>query len=149
MIKKTMLAMLMAALLVASLPGTGLCQGARVVVFPFKNNGQPQQNGLSSGLAAMFMTDLTQVKGMEVADPQNVASAIAKFRLSGGAPGVEDALKAAGTMGADFAVMGEFVVFGSKFRIDVRVYDVKAGTVKAAEKAQAKEDALFDTVDDL
>ena len=132
-----------------ALPRTGFCQGPKVAVFPFKNNGQAQLSGLSSGLSAMFMTDLSGMKGVEVIDPQKVDEALRGVRLSGGAPSTGDALKAAASLGADFALTGEYVGFGSRFRIDVRLYDVKTGTLKAADKAQNKEDAMFEMVDDL
>ncbi len=60
-----------------------------------------------------------------------------------------DSLKAAADLGAAYAVTGDFVVFGGRFRIDVRVYDVKSGTIKFIDKAQSKEDAMFDMVDQL
>lgn len=133
----------------STFPGKAFCEGYRIAVFPFKNNGQSQLNGLSSGFAAMFTTDLTKSKQLEVIDPQRVMAALGKARLSGGAPSLEDALKAAAALGADYAVTGEFVSFGTRFRIDIRLYDVKTGALMLADKAQAKEDALFDMVDEL
>jgi len=130
-------------------PAPGHCQGSTVAVFPLKNNGQAQYGGLSSGLAMMLVTNLTKAAKIEVVDPANVTGALDKVKLAGGAPALDDALKAAARLDADYAVTGEFVVFGGRFRIDVRVYDVGTGAVKAAEKGQAKEDALFEMVDDL
>ncbi|MGA2192743.1 MAG: PEGA domain-containing protein [Nitrospirota bacterium] len=131
------------------LPAAAYCQGVKAVVFPFKNNGQPQQNGLASGLSAMFTTNLMRDKGITVIDPQRVVSALAKVPLSGGAPSLEDAMKIAASLDASYVIMGDFVVFGSKFRIDARVYDVKRSDLIMADKAQAKEDSLFDAVDQL
>jgi len=130
-------------------PGTAYCMGNKVAVFPFKNNGQPQYSGLSSGISAMLTTDLSKSKSIEVVDPQQISAALGSVRLLGGAPSVDDALKAARTLQADYAVTGEFIVFGNKFRIDLRIYDVAAGTLKSSEKAQAKEEELFDLVDGL
>ena len=132
-----------------ALPRAGFCQGPKVAVFPFKNNGQAQQAGLSAGLSAMFMTDLSGMKGVEAIDPQSVDAALGHARLSGGAPSTGDALKAAAALGADFAVTGEYIGFGNRFRIDVRLYDVKTGTLKAVDKAQNRENAIFDMVDAL
>ncbi|HLB25352.1 MAG TPA: PEGA domain-containing protein [Nitrospirota bacterium] len=146
--KKIILAFL-AVLAIAVTAGDGLCEGPKVAVFPFKNNGQPQQTGLASGIAAMFTTNIANSRALDAVDPQRVMGSVARARLLGGAPSFEDALKAAAELQADYAVMGEFVVFGSRFRIDIRVYDVKAGTLKMADKAQAKEDALFEAVDQL
>lgn len=129
-------------------PRAGLCQPG-VTVFPFRNNGQVQHAGLSSGIAAMLTTNMTKSRGLTVMDPSRVSGALSGIRLTGGAPGVEDSLKAAASLGADFAVTGEFVIFGSRFRIDARLYDVKTGALVSAEKAQEKEDALFDAVDGL
>jgi len=147
--KKLLASALFVLLSVSLMPSSAFCEGGRVAVFPFKNNGQSQQGGLSSGIAAMVTTDLTRSKGLDLVDPLKVADAVAKARTAGGAPAVNDVISAAAALGADYAVTGEFVVFGGKFRIDARVYDVKTGTLFASEKAQAKEDALFDMVDAL
>jgi TolB-like protein len=146
--KKALLVALTLSLFLALLPAEAFCQ-ARVVVFPFKNNGQPQYNGLASGIAAMFITDLARSKDIEVVNPRKVEGALGKARLAGGAPSFEDATRAAEALDANYSVMGEFVVFGGKFRIDVRVYDVKTGALVGADKGQAKEDALFDMADEL
>lgn len=130
-------------------PALGFCDNPKMAFFPFKNNGQPQQNGLASGLSAMFATNLAGLKNVDVVDPQKVSAAISRLGLVGGAPSVEDSLKAAADLGAAYAVTGDFVVFGGRFRIDVRVYDVKSGTIKFIDKAQSKEDAMFDMVDQL
>lgn len=135
--------------LIASASVSAFGETTRVAVMPFKNNGQAQLNSLAAGLSAMFTTNLTKAKDVEVVDPQRVTAALAKTRLAGGAPSAEDAIKAAAALDADYLLTGEFVSFGSRFRIDMRLYDVKAGTLKFADKAQAKEDAFFDTVDEL
>lgn len=147
--KKVLLVVTTLLLCLALSPARDAFCQTKVVVFPFKNNGQPQYNGLTSGLSAMFITDLTRSKGLEVADPRQVESALGRARLVGGAPSFEDATKAAASLGAGHYVMGEFVVFGGKFRIDVRVYDARTGTLISADKGQAKEDALFEMVDEL
>ncbi len=136
-------------LLIFFFPALGFCENPKLAVFPFKNNGQPQQNGLASGLSAMFTTNLAGLKNVDVVDTQKVSAAMSRLVLTGGAPSVEDSLKAAADLGATYAVTGDFVVFGGRFRIDVRVYDVKSGTIKFIDKAQSKEDAMFDMVDQL
>ena len=135
--------------LIASTSVSAFAEVPKVAVLPFKNNGQAQFNSLASGIAAMFTTNLTKTKDVEVVDPQRVTSAFIKARLPIGGQPVEEALKAIAPLDADYALTGEFVSFGNKFRIDVRLYDVKTGTLKFADKAQAKEDAFFDTVDEL
>lgn len=146
--KKSLLAIFV-LLAIMALPRAGFCEGATVAVFPIKNNGQAQMNGLSAGMASMFATDLLKARGISVIDPQRVGASLRGFKLTGGAPSTDDAIKAAGSLGADYALVGEFIVFGNRFRIDIRLYDVKAGALRTAEKAQAKEDELFDTVDTL
>lgn len=136
-------------LIVVSASTSALCEVSRVAVMPFKNNGQAQLNSLAAGLSAMFTTNLTKAKDVEIVDPQRVTAALVRTRLAGGAPSAEDAIKAAAALEADYLLTGEFVSFGSRFRIDLRLYDVKAGTLKFADKAQAKEDAFFDAVDEL
>lgn len=130
-------------------PSAARSEGGRVAVFPVKNNGNPQYNGLATGLAAMFTTNMSRSEAMQVIEPQTVAAAMARFRLTGGAPGVADALNAAASLDADYAIMGEFLMFGGRFRIDLHVYDVKAGQVKFSEKAQDKEEQFFPKVDEL
>lgn len=139
----------MVFVLIASASVSAFGGAARVAVMPFKNNGQAQLNSLAAGLSAMFTTNLTKAKEVEIVDPQLVTAALAKTRLAGGAPSAEDAIKAAAALDADYLLTGEFVSFGSRFRIDTRLYDVKTGTLKFADKAQAKEDAFFDTIDEL
>jgi len=130
-------------------PLAAFCDGPKVAVFPVKNNGQSSYDGLAAGLSSMIANDLTKDGALDVADQQAVKFALKQARMSGGAPGFDDSMAAAKLLTADYAVTGEFVVFGGKFRIDIRVYDVKTGTVKAVEKAQAKEDAFFDSIDQL
>ncbi|MHB8174535.1 MAG: PEGA domain-containing protein [Nitrospirota bacterium] len=130
-------------------PSAGFCKNPKLAVFPFENNGQPKDNGLSSGLSVMFFTNLAKMQNVDVIDPQKVSDAIYRLPLSGGAPTVKDSLKAAAGLGASYAVMGDYVIFGGRFRIDVRVYDVRSGTIKFIDKAQSTEDAMFDMVDKL
>jgi len=130
-------------------PGTGLSANPSIAVFPMKNNGQTQYDGFSSGLAVMFTTNLKESDKLDVIEPQRVYDAMKRFRMTGGAPAVSDALKAARELGADYALTGEFLMFGGRFRIDVQVYDVASGTIHRSGKAQDKEDKLFDKVDSL
>jgi TolB-like protein len=148
MLKKAIFVFILLSALL-TFPRAGFCQGSSVAVFPMKNNGQPQMNGLSSGISSMLATNLLKSKSVAVIDPQRVSAALKAVRLTGGSIPTGDALKIAGDLGADYALVGEFVVFGNKFRIDTRLYDVKDGTLRSAEKAQAKEDDLFEVVDDL
>ncbi len=136
-------------LLILAIPSAGFCQNPKLAVFPFENNGQPKDNGLSSGLSVMFFTNLAKMKNMDIIDPQKVSEAIYRLPLTGGAPSVEDSLRVAEKLGAEYAVTGDYVIFGGRFRIDVRVYDVKTGTIKFIDKAQSTEDTMFDSVDKL
>lgn len=133
----------------AATPDTARCEGPSVAVFPIKNNGQAQYTGMASGLSAMITTNLNRSDALDVVEPQAVIGALARFRLTGGAPSVEDSLRAARQLGARYAVTGTFLMFGGKFRIDIRIYDVEKGTLAFADKAQAGEDAFFDKVDEL
>ena len=135
--------------LIASASVSAFAETPKVAVLPFKNNGQAQYNSLAAGISAMFTTNLSKAKDVEVIDPQRVTSAFTKARLAIGAQPVEESLKVIAPLDADYALTGEFVSFGNKFRIDIRLYDAKTGTLKFADKAQAKEDAFFDTVDEL
>jgi len=130
-------------------PCTGRSANPSIAVFPMRNNGQTQYDGFSSGLSVMFTTNLKQSDLIDVIEPQRVYDAMKRFRMTGGAPKVSDALKAARELGADYALTGEFLMFGGKFRIDVRIYDVSSGTIRHSGKAQDKEDKLFDKVDSL
>ena len=147
--KKSIEVLLLVAVYTVLACSPAYCQAAKVAVFPVKNNGQAQYASLAEGLATMFAGDLAKSKGIEVIDPAATLKALDRARFAGGAPSVDDALKAAASLSADYALMGEFVVFGGRFRIDIRVYDVATGQVRSSEKAQAKEDAFFDMVDDL
>lgn len=138
-----------AVFLLACWSSPAASQGVRVAVFPMKNNGQAQYNGLASGIAAMFTTNLNKSDAIEVVEPQAVFGAIAKARLAGGAPTTTDAMAAAQALDAAYAVTGEFVMFGGRFRIDIRVYDPVTGQLKFADKAQDKEDQFFSKVDEL
>jgi len=146
-----MTAMVVAALLASLLafPAAGRSEMPSIAVFPIKNNGQSQYDGLASGLAVMLTTNLKKSDEIDVVEPQTVYDSIKRSRLTGGAPPVADVLKAARDMGAEYALAGEFVLFGGRFRIDVRVYDVSTGTIRYADKAQEKEENLFDKVDSL
>ena len=136
-------------ILIASASVSAFAEVPKVAVLPFKNNGQVQYNSLAAGISAMFTTNLSKTKDVEVVDPQKVSSAFAKARLAIGASPSEEAFKVAASLEADYVLTGEFVSFGNRFRIDVRLYDAKTGTLKFSDKAQAKEDAFFDTVDEL
>ncbi len=137
------------ALSIAAVPDAAYCDGPSIAVFPIKNNGQAQYTGMASGLAAMITTNLNKSEALEVVEPQAVIGALARYRLTGGAPSVEDSLRAARQLDAKYAVTGTFLMFGGKFRIDIRIYDVETGALKFTDKAQAGEDAFFDKVDEL
>ena len=136
-------------LFVFALPSAGFCANPKLVIFPFENNGQAKDRGLSSGLPVMFFTNLAKMNNIDIMDPQVVSEAIYRLPLTGGAPTVEDSLKAAKKLGAAYAVTGDYVIFGGRFRIDVRVYDVKTGAIRFIDKAQSTEDTMFDDVDKL
>lgn len=137
------------ALLFLAWAAPAFSEGPRVAVFPIKNNGSAQYNGLATGMAAMFTTNLNRSHAFDVVEPQVVMAAISKFRLTGGAPSTDDVLAASAQLNAGYAVTGEFVMFGGMFRVDIRVYDVAAGQLKFSDKAQDKENAFFSKVDEL
>ncbi len=136
-------------LFVLAVPSAGFCANPKLAVFPFENNGQAKDRGLSSGLPVMFFTNLAKINNIDIIDPQTVSEAVFRMPLTGGAPSVEDSLKAAKKLGAAYAVTGDYVIFGGRFRIDVRVYDVKTGAIKFIDKAQSTENTMFDDVDKL
>jgi TolB-like protein len=136
-------------LFMLAVPVSAFADGPRVAVFPMKNNGQAQYNGLASGISAMITTNLNKSENLEVVEPQAVLGALSRARFEGGAPLTDDALKAAAKLDAAYAVTGTFLMFGGRFRVDVRVYDVGTGSLKFVDKAQASEQEFFDKVDEL
>lgn len=126
-----------ALLALLAAPRDGVAQGTSFAVLPIENQqsfGLDQQSltALGGGIAEIMGTDLAQ-GGATAAPRKAVAEAIGAQSL--GKSGRIDAATAAAigkAVGARYVVMGNFVDYYGKFRLNVRIVDALSGAILKA-----------------
>jgi TolB-like protein len=125
------------ALVLWALPAVSVAQDTRpgIAVLPFENGGsygQDKENfdALEKGIAGMLISELAQNPAARVVDRSETQRFLDEQNL--GKEGRVDAATAAKIgklVGAKYMVMGNFIDFYGKFRVDARIVDVETSEI--------------------
>lgn len=138
----------------AALPQEVRAQDTRpgIAVLPFNNGGSYGQDkqdfqALEKGLAGMLISELSQNPGARLVDREGVQKILDEQKLAkDGAVDAATAAKIGKLVGARYMVMGSFVDFYGKFRVDARLVDVETSeiikTVRGDPKLEKREEVF-------
>jgi TolB-like protein len=123
-----------------------------IAVMPFTDGGSYGKDkedfaALQKGLAGMMISELGQNTALRVVDRENIQAIIDEQKL--GKDGYLDqatAAKVGKLVGAKYMIMGTFIDFYGRFRIDARLVDVETSEViksVTSDKDQNKREEMF------
>ena len=118
-----------------------------VGVMSFKNNGQPELNYLSGGIADILTTTLAGSSRLSLVERGQLNLVTDELKL--GLSGLVDEKTAAEVgklTGATYMVLGSFMPLGKSMRIDAKVVETATATVVPGAAASAKA-ASLETID--
>jgi TolB-like protein len=123
-----------------------------IAIMPFTDGGSYGKDkedfaALQKGLAGMMISELGQNTALRVVDRENIQAIIDEQKL--GKDGYLDqatAAKVGKLVGAKYMIMGTFIDFYGRFRIDARLVDVETSEViksVTSDKDQNKREDMF------
>jgi TolB-like protein len=122
-----------------------------IAVLPFENGGSYGRDkedftALEQGIPALLITSLQQNQAARVVDRSDIHKLLGEQNLA--AEGRVDAATAARIgklVGARYMIMGTFVDYYGKFRIDARIVDVETGEIlKVVSVGPQDREKLYD-----
>ena len=126
--------------LVFILWGFSPCTDTTLAVLDFENNSffnSVTYQPLSKGLAQIMITEIQNIKSIQVVERQRLRELLDELKLSqSGLLSADNSVQVGKMLGARYLVFGGFMVtMNKKIRIDVRVVEVETGlTLKAGEE---------------
>ena len=129
-------------LLCASVP---LADTQTVAISYFDNtSGLEEYNPLSKGLADMLITDLSNVKSIQIVEREKLESLLKEIRLGEGKFIDESTAQKLGKgLGAGYMLTGSYLIFGETMRIDARLVNVATGEVSMGEEITGKKNTFL------
>jgi len=116
-----------------------------VAISYFDNtSGLEEYNPLSKGLADMLITDLSNVKSIQIVEREKLESLLSEIKLGGSQffdPSTAQQLGKG--LGADIILTGAFLSIEPDMRIDARLIDVETGKIIKANKVLGKSSDFF------
>ena len=122
-----------------------------VAVSYFDNTSDIEEfNPLSKGLADMLITDLSNIKSINIVEREKLESLLKEIEL-GDSDFInkETAQKLGEGLGATYMLTGSFLIIGETMRIDASLVDVGSGEVVMAEEITGEKDTFFELEKDL
>lgn len=125
----------LAALVLATCPLSLQAQQASFAVVPFENQqsfglDQESLKALGGGIAQILASDLSQSAGGKAVPRGTTSGAISSQALAKDRRiDVATAAKIGQMVGARYVIMGNFVDYYGKFRLNVRVIDAQSGAI--------------------
>ena len=122
-----------------------------VAVSYFDNTSDIEEfNPLSKGLADMLITDLSNIKSINIVEREKLESLLKEIEL-GDSDFInkETAQKLGEGLGATYMLTGSFLIIGETMRIDARLVEVGSGEVVMAEEITGEKDTFFELEKDL
>ena len=117
-----------------------------VAVLDFDNNsGDTRYDPLGKGIAAMMISDLSEVSALKLVERQKMQDLIQEMELQQSKyfdPAT--AQKLGRLIGAEYMVVGSIVALQPEIRIDTRVVNVGSGEIVKTAQVKGKENKLFD-----
>ena len=129
-----------------------LLADTRTVAISYFDNtsGLEEYNPLSKGLADMLITDLSNVKSIQIVEREKLESLLKEIELGEGKFMDESTVQKLGKgLGADIILTGAFLSIEPDMRIDARLIDVETGKIIKANKVLGKSSDFFILVSQL
>ena len=122
-----------------------------VAISYFDNtSGLEQYNPLSKGLADMLITDLSNVKSIQIVEREKLESLLKEIDLGEGKfIDPNTAQKLGKGLGAGYMLTGSYLIMGETMRIDARLVDVGTGEIAMAEEITGEKNTFFELEKDL
>jgi len=122
-----------------------------VAISYFDNtSGLEEYNPLSKGLADMLITDLSNVKSIQIVEREKLESLLKEIELGEGKFMDESTAQKLGKgLGAGYILTGSYFIMGETMRIDARLVNVGTGEVSMGEEITGKTKTFFELEKDL
>ena len=122
-----------------------------VAISYFDNtSGLEEYNPLSKGLADMLITDLSNVKSIQIVEREKLESLLKEIDLGEGKFIDESTAQKLGKgLGAGYMLTGSYLIMGETMRIDVRLVNVGTGEVSMGEEITGEKNTFFELEKDL
>jgi TolB-like protein len=122
-----------------------------VAVLAFDNaSGQPRYDPLGRGIAAMMMTDLSHVAGVQLVERDRLQDVLAELQLQQSHHVDPATAQRVGRIaGAEYIVTGALSALQPRMRIDTRVVRVETGEIVKTASVTGNEDRFFELQDRL
>ena len=113
-----------------------LAETKTIAISYFDNtSGLEQYNPLSKGLADMLITDLSNVKSIQIVEREKLENLLKEIDLGeGNFIDPNTAQKLGKGLGADYILTGAFLSIDPMMRIDARIMEVATGKIIGAEE---------------
>ena len=117
-----------------------------VAVLDFDNNsGDSRYDPLGKGIAAMMISDLSEVSALKLVERQKMQELIQEMQLQQSRYFDPATAQKLGRMvGAEYMVVGSIVALEPEIRIDTRVVNVGSGEIVKTAQVKGKENKLFE-----
>ncbi len=122
-----------------------------IAVLYFDNtSGIADLEPLRKGLADMLITDLSKIKALKIIEREKLEELLKEIELSLSGIVDENSVKEIGKqLGAEFLLMGSYILFEDMMRIDTRLVNVETGEIELAEMVQGTRKTVFKMENDL
>ncbi len=123
-----------------------------IAVLYFENNtGDASLDWLRTGLADMVVTDLSQLRGVEVLGTDRLYQILSDLRCADDRTISFDTVqRVARRSGVKIVLRGSYVKAGNAIRINTLLQEAASGRIMATERVEARDESqLFASVDDL
>ena len=125
--------------------GISFADTKTVAISYFDNtSGLEEYNPLSKGLADMLITDLSNVKSIQIVEREKLESLLSEIKLGSSKffdPSTAQKLGAG--LGADIILTGAFLSIEPDMRIDARLIEVETGKIIKSNKVLGKSSDFF------
>jgi len=133
-------------LLILLLISALLANTQTVAISYFDNtSGLEEYNSLSKGLADMLITDLSNVKSIQIVEREKLESLLKEIKLGEGKFMDESTAQKLGKgLGASYMLTGSYLILGETMRIDARLVNVGTGEVSMGEEITGEKNTFFE-----
>jgi len=120
----------------------------RILVFPFKNSGNPDYSWISAGITDTVISDLSRLNNVSVITDGDRRKAIREIELGmTGLVSEATSVKAGKITGANLIFTGSYQVFGKRVRVNGRLIDVASQVIKRSIKVDGTMGGLMELQD--
>ena len=134
------------------LPISVLFADTQTVAISYFDNtsGLEEYNPLSKGLADMLITDLSNVKSIQIVEREKLESLLKEIELGESKFMDESTAQKLGKgLGAGYMLTGSYFIMGETMRIDARLVNVGTGEVSMGEEITGEKSTFFELEKDL